>query len=246
MIVIVSGYRRCGTSAMMQALCAGGLPVIYQPGMEKRNPPADEDGYKPIPGRLLEVGQVYYMSMRFLRILPAQKGNSLVKIFYDGLPALPRGDYTVVFMRRDPDEIKASTDRVDRRLRAVGTEENPRHWYPFDVFRPYKQEDIDHVLGIMRARVDIDLVEVNFRDMIERPAETFHRIKYRESGSKRFDLDIGKAVSIINPDLWRERNEHSEGGGAGSRAEGDRGESAGKEEGQADPGQRERRRVGRV
>jgi hypothetical protein len=199
MIYIVSGYRRSGTSCMMKALYAGLTEgqILYQPGQERIGA-QEENGYLPNPSGLHEVGQAYYMRPRFLRQIP---DGSLLKVLYDGLPHLPKRDYVVVFMHRDPDEIQASCDRVDLHLRQVGVNENGKAWYPFDSFRPYSQEDIDHVVDICEVRADIKLIHVDFRWLVENPLESFRRL------STAIPIDPEKSAEIIKPDFYRFRSE---------------------------------------
>jgi len=200
MIHIVSGYRRSGTSMMMQALYKGLFhgEVLYQPDLEKLNP--DADGYAPNQGPLMEVGRAYYMNAAFLREIP---DDSLVKILYDGLPCLPARDYRVVFMERDESEIKASLARSDAHLRANKVAENMDYGHTFDVFRPYRQEDIDHVLGIVRCRTDIDLTRMKFSEVIARPEAMFESLS-----DMGWPIDPKKAASVVNPELYRFRKEN--------------------------------------
>lgn len=198
MITVVSGHRRSGTSAMMSALYAGLKEgqILYQPAQERLNKP--EEGYVPNPGHLYEVGRAYYTSAKFLRMMPH---DSLVKILWDGLANLPKGDYTVIFMERDENEINASVARSDAHLRSQGVRENPQTAFTFDVFRPYDQDNIDHVLGIMEMRKDVRLLRVGFKDVIDNPLREFERI------SKYVSIDPEKAASVINPKFYRFRKD---------------------------------------
>ena len=198
MIYIVSGYRRSGTSMMMQAIHESMLEgaMLYQPGMEKFN---DGEEYVPNPGGLWEVGQTYYMSADFLRQIP---DDSFLKILYDGLPNLPAREveYRIIFMTRDIDEINSSCERLDVHLRQEGVVENPKAWYPFDVFRPYRQEDIDHVLSICDARDDMQVMVLPYKDVIEQPEAVFRAIQ-----NFGFNIDPTKAASVVDPQLYRQR-----------------------------------------
>lgn len=200
MIHVVSGYRRSGTSMMMKALYSGLTEgqILYQPGQEKKGN-VELEGYHPNPSGLSEVGQGYYMDAVFLRKIP---DNSLLKILFDGLPFLPKREYKIIWMDRDVDEILASCEKVDQHLRAVGVKNNPKKWYPFDSFRPYRQGNIDHVLGICEARNDIDLIRVNFRDVIENPLETFVNLK-----KQGIPIDPAKSAKVVNPKHYRYRKE---------------------------------------
>jgi hypothetical protein len=134
--------------------------------------------------------------------------NVIVKIFFDGLIALPSGKYLIIFMERDPLEIKASLKRVDDHLDKLGGRTNLVIEAPFDVYRDYNQEDIDHVKGIMRERRDVRLLEVDFRELVEDPIAVFNKIKYTPIGRERLDLDVERAASFIKPEFYRERIEN--------------------------------------
>ena len=105
-------------------------------------------------------------------------------------------------MERDPSEIEASLKRSDAHLRASGVQENPDIGFTFDVFRPYQQDDIDHVLGILRQRKDIDLTRLKFRHVIEQPYEIFESL-----ADMGWPIDPSKSASVVNPDLYRFRSE---------------------------------------
>lgn len=201
---------------MMRALYEGGIPAIFQPEQEKFN--REVDGYAPNPGSLMEVGQQYYMNAHFLRNIP---DDSVIKILYDGLPNLPVGQYTIVFMERDEAEINASLAKSDAHLRARGIKENPPKPFTFDSFRPYRRGDIDHVLGICESRKDFDLVRVDYRDVIADPEAVFNRLKYTPLGRERLNIDVAKAVATIQPEYYRERKDaHNEGRSNGLCAQG--------------------------
>jgi hypothetical protein len=197
LIYVVSGYRRSGTSMMMKAIYDGMKDgaVLYQPGEHEKTGNKPVEGYIPNPSGLWEVGQMYYMNSKFLREMPQ---SSLVKILYDGLPTLPKGRYTIIFMRRDPKEIKQSCERVDKHLRQVGVVENPKQWYPFDCFRPYRQEEIEHVLGICEARQDMRVIQVDFSRVIESPLTLFRALK-----NAGLPIDHHKSAAVINPNYYR-------------------------------------------
>jgi hypothetical protein len=177
-IYVVSGYRRSGTSMMMRILGESDIEVIYQPAQETLHQVApatsEHDSYDPHPSKLWEAGQGWYMRPNFGRMINDEQNNPgakspAIKILFDGLPHLPKGEWKVIFLLRDIEEIDASTKFLDRHLRRTGVKENGMLHYPFDCFRPYDQDDIDHVLGICDARADIELIKLQFRDIVEDP-----------------------------------------------------------------------------
>jgi hypothetical protein len=182
---------------MMRAMHDGGLQCLVQIDQEKLNTGED---YIPNPDGLWEVGQTYYTSPKFLRLM--QDGDC-VKILFDGLASIPKGEYKVIFMHRHVDEINLSIERVDKHLRSQGIPENKMMLRPFDVFRPYNQDDIDHVLGICEARSDIELIQVQYRDVIENPIMVFEGLKKRG-----IPINVEKSAAIVNQNYYRSRKIH--------------------------------------
>ena len=190
---------------MMKALHEGGIPAIYQPDLDvEANPKSDED-YQANPGGLLEVGAGYYLNAEFLRRIPDE---SVIKIMYDGLASLPARAYKIVFMLRDPDEIATSLERMDSFLKRHDIKPGADWPSAFNCFRPYKQEDIDHVIGICDLRADISLIRINFKDVIEHPGHELETLRLFG-----FPIDVKKAVTAVNSKLYRTRqgcrNEYS-------------------------------------
>ena len=193
MIYVVSGYRRSGTSAMMAALGAGGLSIIANLDLEHYN--QGPDGYKPNPKKLYEVGQSAYLSPWILEGLLME--GTAIKVFFDGLPTLPAGDYRVLFMTRDPAEIEESS-RIAREAVMQSCGEVSRGGrVPFDVYSPYSQAAIDWVLGICEQRQDVDLSVVDFRELVKTPETVLERL--------RLPIDLDRAAAEINPDFYRVR-----------------------------------------
>ena len=206
MIYIVSGPRRSGTSALMAAIYAGSkLGLMIAASMDAYGRPidyeerqSDPDGYTPNPGGAYEVGTVAYLMADFLRSIPP---DSLIKILFDGLPNLPKGEYKILFCERDPKEIEASTKRVEEYLgdNAFDSLELTK-LLPFSCFRPYSQEEVDHVKGICSVRQDIDLITVNYDDVISNPLGVFNRLK-----SLGWPIDPQVSAEMIDPQLYRSR-----------------------------------------
>ena len=188
---------------MMKALYAGGIPAIYRPDLDVEANPESDENYQANPGGLFEVGPGYYLNAKFLREGIADE--SVIKIMFDGLPALPAGAYKIVFMLRDPEEIQASLERMDSHLSKHDIKPTADWPAPFNCFRPYKQEDIDHVIGICDLRADISLIRINFKDVIEHPGHELETLRLFG-----FPIDVKKAVAAIDSKLWRTRNEHGE------------------------------------
>ena len=199
---IVSGYRRSGTTAMMWALVkALKTPNVlaYQSSDESIGN-VEHDGYIPNPKRLLEVGG-YARAASFLRQLP---DNALIKLFYDSVINVPAGDHVVIFMDRDAEVIRESIRRVYDHHKKIGYKHASKGWHEcvrtFDVHRPYCEEEIEQVIGILEQRKDINLIRVNYGDLIADPTGEFQRIK--DAG---LDINVRKAASVIDSKYYRSR-----------------------------------------
>jgi hypothetical protein len=214
---------------MMQALNAGGLGIIHVPELEGGNP--EYNGYQPNPGGLYELGLGQYMCAKLLRMLP-DKGA--VKILFDGLPCLPKGKYTIIFMSRNAKEIEKSTARVDEhilnqpgRQRGLASKvDEITGILPFCVYRPYNQDDINHVLGICETRADMEVIHVNYADVITNPYMVFEGLV--KCG---IPINVDDAVSVINPRLYRERVKDDDSKNRSSRLRTKSNHSAGAQEG---------------
>jgi hypothetical protein len=198
MIYVVSGYRRSGTSAMMGVLKASGLPFISNAKTDelvKKQPVIN--GYKPTKNGYFEVGRNFYSNAQCMRDFVRDQDETAIKIFYDGLPILPAGKYTVIFMQRDSVEIIESLKRFDeyrQTFKQRPVDENDS--YPFDLYAEYKPADVQHCLDIAKQRNDINVIEVNFKDLIDNPIQVFERLK-------KNGVPIDADNDVIDPDWYR-------------------------------------------
>jgi hypothetical protein len=154
MIYIVSGFRRSGTTAMMHALNAGGIPAVTNTEMDRRNAEYPSiNGYVPTPIEYqYEIGRPVYLNGESMRNFVKAHPDTAIKIFFDGLPTLPVSEYTVIFMRRDPREIVASVQQVEEFRAAIKMRTNPDNFGYFDVYKDYNSDDVKHCLDIAHGK----------------------------------------------------------------------------------------------
>ena len=221
-IVVVSGHRRSGTSMMMRALHSAGLPALYDKGLQGRDSKPDAAGYAPNhPEGLFEVGYFNLLKPEFMRSLVARDvGTFAVKVTWDCLVYLPKGDWKIIFMHRSGDEIDASCRRVDKYIadqvdgdyqtdlkQRTSTLISRSKALPFSCFRPYSHDNITHVLDIMRERRDVELLSVQYQDVIDDPVKVFEYLKYTPLHRERLPLDVDKAAAVIDEKLHRVRKQ---------------------------------------
>ena len=190
MITVVSGIHRSGTSAMMGALIAGGIEPVYSHKRDRKMKMNDKKDYPVNPHGFYEVGQSEYMRLGFTTELPDE---ICVKIQAIGLPILAAAKgYKIIYMRRDPNIIKQS---YIKSFGKVAFDESysdwPTHYWNL----------LDSVKAVMQQRRDVELLEVQFNEMIDNPLKVFTQIQ-----AMGVPIDIIAAVATIEPELRRYGN----------------------------------------
>lgn len=102
MIPLVIGHPRTGTSMMMAALRAGGMTLGYSATRERLN--SKEGAYRANPAGLFECELAEVKTAGW----PRQYDGKAVKAVLQWLGCVSVHDYQVVFMTRDPEEIRQS------------------------------------------------------------------------------------------------------------------------------------------
>jgi len=184
MIYIVSGYMRTGTSMMMRALEAGGLDAVKNPTREKMNDQYGDKDYKPNPGGFYELQRREYMQFGF----PRMYEGKLIKCLHGGLWRMVVGDYKIVFMMRDTEEIRQSYEAF------FGNKLPPT----FEKYEEIMQDSID----MLKNRLDTQIDVFQYREVIKDPMKHFNTLK-----NQGWPIDTDKAISVIDPSLLRFKRE---------------------------------------
>ena len=212
---IVGGSQRTGTSMMMQALMAGGLEADYDPNRDRMNDQHGDEHYKPNAGGFYELRREKYQAIGFPR---AHEGK-LIKVLNEGIlkiaPRDPADPYRIVFMRRDPEEMRQSwqaffgPNSTHPVLR--GTMGDVDDWC---TMQPATKRDLraiewacveqrmNDIVGTLRNRVDCDVQELWYREVVMEPALVFDMLA--EAG---WPIDPEKATAVIDPALCHMRRE---------------------------------------
>lgn len=187
MIYIVSGFMRSGTSMMMRALEAGGLEACYKASRDELIEKHSDEHYAPNPA-LYELERSDYRDPTF----PDKYEGKLIKCLAPGMFRLkarqePKDAYQIVFMRRDPEEIRQSFQAFFGRDNA-GVENS--------------HETVERAHDILAMRRDVRLLMFWYRDVVSAPLDAFQRL--RLSG---WPIDPNKAAAVVDPALCRYRIE---------------------------------------
>ena len=184
-ITIVSGLPRSGTSMMMQAIEAGGIPALTDNIRKK-----DEDNPK---------GYYEFEAVKKTKDnsswVPSAQGK-VVKMVYILLYDLPDDyEYRVIFMRRNMDEVLASQKIMLERSGKQGAKISDEKLAALFNTQLAK---LDHWIA---DRKNFSILPVNHQDMITSPKVQCERINKFLGGV----LDVDAAAEIVNPALYRNR-----------------------------------------
>lgn len=194
-LYVVSGFMRTGTSMMMKALEAGGLDAEYQQSRDVMKARFADEHYDPNIGGLYELERKDYLSPGF----PKQYEGKLIKALnmeyqneggvVKSMKVMPNG-IRVVFMKRDPEEIRQSFDAFfGRQLPEEQIETLAQRW--------------ETCIERIENRKDVLSLDVFwYRDVVRKPEKYFKKLK--ETG---WPIDVKKAVSVVDPKYMRFKKE---------------------------------------
>jgi hypothetical protein len=184
-ITIVSGLPRCGTSVMMQMLEAGGMEVVVDNIRE-----ADEDN----PRGYYEFEKVKQIK-EDSSWLDSTRGKAF-KMVSMLLYELPKDEhYKVIFMRRNMHEMLASQRRMLERSGRDKKDDNDE-----EMARLYGKH-LNQIEKWLETQEHIDVIYVNYSDVIERPRENADSVN-RFLGSR---MRVEKMVEAVDKSLYRNR-----------------------------------------
>lgn len=180
MIYIVSGFMRCGTSMMMQALEAGGMDAAYCKDRAARmnSKWGSQDSYHSyVPNdEYYELNIEDYKTPDF----PDAYEGRLIKCLWGGLLLLKPGhEYRIIFMRRPSREIQTSL---------VAFFGKP-HSQCQDVYFTQRMERVIKVCRDRRSFVSVD--EIWYPDVVSEPLKIFKQL-----AASGWPIDPEKAAKI--------------------------------------------------
>lgn len=185
MIYVITGYMRTGTSMWMGGISQYIEPA-YDPRREDMNVNYGDKYYKPNGGGFFELAYPEYMKKGF----PLWHEGKLIKIMRGGLYLLSPHEYKMVFMLRDPEEIRQSYEAFFE----TGAD--------ISILGNY-EKIMGESIKAMEDREDVDLSVFQYREVVENPTKHCQILK-----DKGWPIDVEKVASFINPELYRFRLEN--------------------------------------
>jgi hypothetical protein len=180
---IVSGLERSGTSMMMQILHAVDIPIASDDlrKSDENNP----KGYYELEG-----GKIIDRLME--KTFPIEKYEGrFIKITAFGLSFLPQGSYKIIYMERNLDEVMDSMEKMAK----INDETREETKESFKKLNEKIKNDIKY-------RDDIDVLFVNYNEMLEIPEENVKRVC---NFLNLYDAAVNAMVGVIDTRLYRQR-----------------------------------------
>ena len=179
-LTVVSGLPRSGTSMMMAALQAGGLPLVVDGVREadQHNPRGyfEHEGVK----ELQNGGQW----------LTQHKGKA-IKILFHLFRWVPEPlPVKVILMLRQLDEVVQSQD-----LMLSGKAKGDTDWA--HLFK----DQLEKLRSLLKQREHTQVLEVQYFRVLEEPITEFQRI----AEFLQLPLDVAKMATTVEPALYRNR-----------------------------------------
>ena len=176
MIYVVSGFPRSGTSAMMQALQAGGIDVVSNDNRSKSVHWHDDNGYHMNPGDVYESTA----KERECSSWPRQHDGKAIKVVAMWLGQLAVHAYRVVFMTRDAEEIRQSYEAA----------------FSGKLTLDHIKDAIDEGLRTLHNRADVEQVTtIRYDDLLNTPCVELERLGW--------DINLHAAASVVDSSLKR-------------------------------------------
>jgi predicted AlkP superfamily phosphohydrolase/phosphomutase/tetratricopeptide (TPR) repeat protein len=184
-ITIVSGLPRSGTSMMMQILDAAGMDMLTD---KKRKPDNNNpQGYYEFePVKRLMIDKSW---------LPEASGKT-VKIIAQLLPFLPVSyNYKIIFMRRNMSEIL-----ISQQIMLGKKADTEAKIFPIKLNEAFEKQ-LKKVEDWLDAQANIEILNVNYSDVVENPDEEFDAIL----GFLNVEGDMGKMKKMVSKKLYRNK-----------------------------------------
>jgi len=185
-VVVVSGLPRSGTSMMMKALEAGGVPVLID-GLRSADKDNPEGYYEFERVKELDKGDTAWV---------ADAQGKVVKVISALLEYLPPDyQYRVIFMNRKIDEVLNSQRKMlANRCEAVDAVNDAEM---ADLFAKH----LTKVKAWLRAQPNFSVLEVDYNAMLQNPSRYIGMVDQFLDNA----LDEAAMTQVINPNLYRNR-----------------------------------------
>lgn len=180
-VYLICNVHRSGSSMMMRCLEAGGMPVVYSGDHESLNYDYNTPDYVPNPNGFYAPPSDFENVTKYV--------GSALKFDFHLLLTLPVGiKYNILFMKRNPDEIRASMEAFMPN----------QSWSGNATILEFYDFIIDTILDEVRKRNDTIVTVLNYADVVKNPQQEFQKLV--DAG---WSFDIEKASEKVDESLHR-------------------------------------------
>ncbi len=180
---IISGLERSGTSMLMQIIHAGGAPTGFDDSRiaDVNNP----KGYYELEG-----GKIINKLMDGTFPLNQYRGQ-FIKITSFGLKYLPIGNYKIIYSERNIEEILDSMEKMAD-IKDTEREKTRESFVKLNSM----------IKKLITSREDIEILMVNYNDIITDPVNNIKRIYEFINNS---ELNLQDMINAVDRTLYRQR-----------------------------------------
>jgi len=184
-ITVVSGLPRSGTSLMMQALEAGGMPLLTDGVRE-----SDEDNPKGYYE--FELVKKTKEDPSWLQEATGKAVKMVYRLLYD---LVDDYEYRIILMQRNLAEVMISQKAMLERGGQSGSEVSDEQ-----LAELFKKE-LEKVALWIKDQRSFSMISVNYGDMVQDPLSQCRRVSDFLGGG----LDVNEMVEVVDPSLYRNR-----------------------------------------
>lgn len=181
---LISNIHRSGSSMMMRCLTYAGMMSGYDEGLDNSIGLNIQDDYHPNPNGF------YQCSFSIQNDELKTYTNKVIKYPFRNLNNLPKGQYKLCFLKRNPAEIELSMQKFTPYM----------SWGKDAVVLEFYDLIINNLLDKLKSREDINLTVLNYADIIDSPLEQFTKLVYAG-----WPIDPIAASSFVDSNLYRNK-----------------------------------------
>jgi len=179
---IVSGLPRSGTSLVMQMLKKAGMSIAT----DGRRKPDDDN-----PKGYYEIDDIIHKLKEDPKFIYNYTGR-VTKVIAFGLQYLPKGNYKIIYIERDIEEVLDSMEKMAQ----IYDHQRGQTRLSFSLLNKCSK-------NIMRDREDIDYIIINYNQLLEYPEDVINEIS-DFINLRNFKKD--RMLDVIDVNLYRNRN----------------------------------------
>jgi hypothetical protein len=173
---------------MMRCLIEGGMDGSYDDRTEVLNELSKKNGgYIPNPNGFYQLNEDFDRGDLYQKY-----DGKLFKFPFKKLHKLPTGQYKIIFLKRNPEEIRLS-------MRAFNPEAD---WGEDMAILDTYESEMNKIINKVKNKSNITITVLNYADVVKDPVKEFTKIK--DAG---WPIDVEKAAAMVEPELYRLRLE---------------------------------------